>query len=52
VKQLMAFSQNGVIDEATYSKMTEGLINLGDLAAPLPPMSKFIDPSFVKEAWE
>jgi hypothetical protein len=30
--------------------MTEGLIELGDLAPPVPPAAKFFDDSFVKEA--
>jgi hypothetical protein len=32
--------------------MTEALVNWGDLKAPVPPMSKFFDFSFVDAAWK
>jgi hypothetical protein len=32
--------------------MTDGLISIDDLKAPVPPMSKFIDSSFVQETWK
>jgi ABC-type nitrate/sulfonate/bicarbonate transport system substrate-binding protein len=50
--KLRAFSSDGLISEATYKKMTDGLISLDDLKAPVPPMSKFVDSSFVREAWQ
>jgi NitT/TauT family transport system substrate-binding protein len=52
IKKLKAFSQDGLIDEKTYKNMTDGLISLDDLKPPVPPMDKFIDASFVKEAWK
>jgi len=51
VTKLRAFSQDGIISDAAYKKMTDGLIGLEDMKAPAPPMSKFVDFSFVKEAW-
>ena len=52
ITKLKAFSADGLISEAAYKKMMDGLISLGDMKAPLPPSSKFIDASFVKEAWK
>ena len=52
ITKLKAFSANGLIDEATYKNMTDGLISLDDMKPPVPPMSKFIDASFVHEAWK
>jgi NitT/TauT family transport system substrate-binding protein len=51
VTKLRAFSADGLIGDTTYKKMTEGLISLDDMKPPVPPMSKFFDPSFVQEAW-
>jgi NitT/TauT family transport system substrate-binding protein len=48
--KLRGFSRDGFLGEDAYRKMTEGMIELGDLAAPAPPMSKFFDDSYVKEA--
>jgi ABC-type nitrate/sulfonate/bicarbonate transport system substrate-binding protein len=52
VTKLRAFSEDGLISETTYKKMTDGLISLGDLKAPVPPMSKFFDATYVREAWK
>ena len=52
VTKLKAFSQDGLIDEATYKAMTDGLISLEDMKPPVPPMTKFVDPSYVKDAWK
>ena len=52
VTKLKAFSADGLISQATYKKMTDGLISLEDMKPPVPPMSKFFDPSFVQEAWK
>jgi NitT/TauT family transport system substrate-binding protein len=50
--RLKAFSEDGLIDATTYKNMTDGLISLDDMKPPVPPMSKFIDASFVQEAWK
>jgi hypothetical protein len=52
VTKLKAFSQDGLISEDTYKQMTNGLVSLDDMKAPVPPMAKFIDSSFVNEAWK
>jgi hypothetical protein len=52
VTKLRAFSVDGLVSDTTYKKMTEGLISLEDMKPPVPPMSKFFDPSFVPEAWK
>ena len=51
VTKLRAFSTDGQISEATFKRMEEALVGLGDLAQPLPAAEKFLDPSFVKAAW-
>jgi hypothetical protein len=43
--------QQGLIDEATYKNMTNGLISLNDMTPPVPPMSKLVDASYVQRAW-
>ncbi len=40
-----------LINGTRYKNMTDGLISLDDMKSPVPPMSKFIDASFVHEAW-
>jgi NitT/TauT family transport system substrate-binding protein len=52
ITKLKAFSADGLIDEKTYKNMIDGLISLDDMKPPVPPMSKFIDSSFVREAWK
>jgi ABC-type nitrate/sulfonate/bicarbonate transport system substrate-binding protein len=52
VTKLKAFSADGLINETTYKNMTDGLISLEDMKEPVPPISKFIDSSFVQEAWK
>jgi ABC-type nitrate/sulfonate/bicarbonate transport system substrate-binding protein len=50
--KLKAVSQDGLISEQIYKNMTDGLISLEDMKPPVPPMGKFIDASFVQEAWK
>ena len=52
ITRLKAFSADGLIDEATYKNMIDGLISLDDMKLPVPPISKFIDASYVHEAWK
>jgi len=47
---LKGFSRDGLLSDKAYAKMTEGLIELGDLSPPAPPASKFFDDSFVRQA--
>jgi NitT/TauT family transport system substrate-binding protein len=47
---LRGFSRDGLLSDKAYQKMTEGLIELGDLSPPVPPASKFFDDSFVRQA--
>lgn len=51
IKELHAFSTNGKLSELGYKKMTDALVNWGDLKAPVPPMSQFFEFSFVDAAW-
>jgi NitT/TauT family transport system substrate-binding protein len=50
--KLHGFSTDGRLREDAYRQMTAGMIELGDLTAPVPPMAKFFDGSFVEEAAE
>jgi NitT/TauT family transport system substrate-binding protein len=52
VTKLHAFSKNGKLSDAGYKKMTDALVQWGDLKTPVPPMSKFFDFSFVDAAWK
>lgn len=52
INKTKAISRDGLISEATYKSMTDGLIGLGDMKPPVPPISKFFDASFVNEAWK
>jgi ABC-type nitrate/sulfonate/bicarbonate transport system substrate-binding protein len=52
VTKLGALSTDGLFSDSSYKKMTDALLNFGDLTQPVPPMSKFFDTSFVKEAWK
>ena len=47
---LHGFSLDGLLGEDAYRKMTDGMIELGDLVPPAPPLSKFFDDSYIKEA--
>jgi hypothetical protein len=38
--------------KATYKNMTNGPISLNDMTPALPPISKFVDASYVQEAWK
>ena len=50
--KIHAYSADGLISQSGYLEMTKALVGFGDLHEPIPPMSKFIDDSFVKEAWK
>lgn len=52
VKKLRAFSTDGLVSEASYKKMSDALLDWGDLTQPAPPLSKFFDASYVKEVWK
>jgi ABC-type nitrate/sulfonate/bicarbonate transport system substrate-binding protein len=52
IVKLKAFSADGLISDAAYKKMMDGLISLGDMKAPVPPLSKFVDTSYVKQSWK
>src|SRR5215475_11365713 len=52
VGKLRAFSANGRISSESYKRMTDALVQWGDLSQPIPPASKFFDLSFVEAAWK
>lgn len=51
VTKLKAFSKDGLVSEAVFKKMSDGLVSLGDLSEPVPPIDRFFDTSFVRESW-
>jgi NitT/TauT family transport system substrate-binding protein len=52
VTKLHAFSADGRISDSSYKRMTDALVDWGDLKQPVPSASKFFDPSFVNAAWK
>jgi NitT/TauT family transport system substrate-binding protein len=48
--KMHVYSTDGLLSDAAYRQMTGGLLELGDLSAPVPPMAKFFDDTFVKAA--
>lgn len=50
--KLRAFSQDGLVAPAVLKTMSEGLVWLGDLTEPVPPMTNFFDTSYVEKAWK
>ena len=49
--KLGAFSKDGKVSPNVYKTMSEGLVWLGDLSEPVPPMKNFFDTSYVDAAW-
>jgi len=52
IRDVKALSPTGLFSPAAYKQMTDALIDFEDIAPPVPPMSKFIDESYVRTAWE
>lgn len=52
IKKIHAYSTDGLISDAAYKKMTDALVNFGDLKRPVPSKGKFIDESYVKATWK
>jgi len=52
VSKLHAFSADGRISEAAYKRMTDALVDWGDLKAPVPAVSQFFDLSYVEAGWK
>jgi NitT/TauT family transport system substrate-binding protein len=50
VKQLKAFSRDGLLTEDMFGRMKAGLIEMGDVKEPVPPLDRFFDASYVKAA--
>lgn len=50
--RLRAFSEDGLVAPSVLKTMSEGLVWLGDLTEPVPPMSNFFDTSYVQKAWK
>lgn len=50
--KLRAFSEDGLVAPSVLKTMSEGLVWLGDLTEPVPPMSNFFETSYVQKAWK
>lgn len=48
VKRLTAFSRDGLLTEEMFSRMKSGLIEMGDVQEPVPPLAKFFDASYIQ----
>ncbi len=48
--ELQAFRRDGTIPPDGFNRMLAAVAELGDLPKPVPPMSKFVDDSFLKAA--
>lgn len=50
--RIAAFSKDGLVSPSVFKTMGEGLVWLGDLTAPVPPMTNFFDTQYVDKAWK
>lgn len=50
--RIAAFSKDGLVSPSVFKTMGEGLVWLGDLKEPVPPMTKFFDTKYVDKAWK
>jgi len=50
IAKLKLFGLDGNVSDATYEKIAEGLVELGDVKKPFPPKSAIFDGSFVQQA--
>lgn len=50
IAKLKLFGLDGNVSDASYEKMAEGLVELGDMKKPFPPKSAIFDGSFVQQA--
>src|SRR6185503_12872806 len=48
--EVHAFRREGDMPAAGFQRLLEALVDLGDLSRPVPPMSKFVDDSYLKAA--
>ena len=48
--KLKFFSRDAALTEAIFDKMKGGLLQMGDVREPVPPLAKFFDASFLTEA--
>lgn len=50
--RISAYSKDGIVSPAVHKTMSEGLVWLGDLPSPPPPLAKFFDTTYVEKAWK
>jgi NitT/TauT family transport system substrate-binding protein len=50
LRDVKVFRKDGALTEDAMRKMLQGVVELGDLKEPLPPVSKYVDNSFLKAA--
>jgi NitT/TauT family transport system substrate-binding protein len=50
VTKLQSFARDGLLSETTFRQMKAGLIEMGDVQEPVPPLATFFDASIVTAA--
>jgi NitT/TauT family transport system substrate-binding protein len=50
IGDIRVFPKDGAMPKEGFDRMLAAIVQLGDLAAPPPPMSKFVDDSYLKAA--
>lgn len=50
VERLSAFSRDGLLTEEMFGRMKSGLIEMGDLQEPVPPLDRFFNPIYLAAA--
>lgn len=50
VKRLAAFSRDGMLTEEMFGRMKSGLVEMGDLQEPVPPLGRFFNPVYIQDA--
>lgn len=48
ITQLHAYSPTGELDDQTFAKIKEGLLDLGDIKEPVPPLAHFYDGRYLR----
>jgi NitT/TauT family transport system substrate-binding protein len=48
ITKLHAYSPTGELDAKTFAKIKEGLLELGDIKEPVPPLAHFYDGSYLQ----
>jgi NitT/TauT family transport system substrate-binding protein len=50
IRDVQVYRKDGALTAEAMKKMLEGIVSIGDLKAPVPPASKYVDDSFLSAA--